>query len=100
MIDGKVKGVLTKNGAYFKTKAIIIASGTYLKSKVIIGDHTYDEGPSGLLPANELSKSLNEIGIDLRRFKTGTPARINKRSVDFSKMEEQCGDIGSSIFIY
>ena len=89
--NGKVKGVLTKNGAYFTTKAIIIASGTYLKSKVIIGDLTYDEGPSGLLPANELSKSLDEIGIALRRFKTGTPARINKRSVDFSKMEEQTG---------
>ncbi|MCB2300595.1 tRNA uridine-5-carboxymethylaminomethyl(34) synthesis enzyme MnmG [Clostridium tagluense] len=89
----KVVGVLTKNGAYFTAKAVIIASGTYLKSKVIIGDCTYDEGPSGLLPANELSKSLDEIGIELRRFKTGTPARINKRSVDFSKMEEQSGDI-------
>jgi tRNA uridine 5-carboxymethylaminomethyl modification enzyme len=90
--DGKVKGVLTKNGAYFTTKAVVIASGTYLKSQVIIGEHTYDEGPSGLLPANELSKSLEELGITLRRFKTGTPARINKRSVDFSKMEEQHGD--------
>jgi tRNA uridine 5-carboxymethylaminomethyl modification enzyme len=92
VIDGKVKGVLTKNGAYFETKAIIIASGTYLKSEVIIGDLKFEEGPSGLLPANELSKSLEQIGIRLRRFKTGTPARINKRSVDFSKMEEQCGD--------
>lgn len=92
MTEGKINGVLTKNGAYFKTKAIIIASGVYLKSKVIIGDQSYNEGPSGLLPANELSKSLIEIGIDLRRFKTGTPARINKGSVDFSKMEEQCGD--------
>ena len=90
--NGKVKGVLTKNGAYFETKAVIIASGTYLKSKVIIGELNYDEGPSGLLPANELSKSLEELGIALRRFKTGTPARINKRSVDFSKMEEQAGD--------
>jgi tRNA uridine 5-carboxymethylaminomethyl modification enzyme len=92
VMDGKVKGVLTKNGAYFETKAIIIASGTYLKSEVIIGDLKFEEGPSGLLPANELSKSLEQIGIRLRRFKTGTPARINKRSVDFSKMEEQCGD--------
>ena len=99
--DGKVKGVLTKNGAYFTAKAIIIASGTYLKSKIIIGDLSYDEGPSGLLPANELSKSLDELGITLRRFKTGTPARVNKRSVDFSKMEEQPGDDRcSSIFIY
>ena len=91
--NGKVKGVLTKNGAYFNAKAIIIASGTYLKSDVIIGDLTFNEGPSGLLPANELSKSLEEMGITLRRFKTGTPARINKRSVDFSKMEKQVGDI-------
>ena len=90
--EGRIMGALTKNGAYFKTKAIIIASGTYLKSKVIIGDLSYNEGPSGLLPANELSKSLDEVGITLRRFKTGTPARINKRSVDFSKMEVQIGD--------
>ncbi|WP_291632522.1 tRNA uridine-5-carboxymethylaminomethyl(34) synthesis enzyme MnmG [Clostridium sp.] len=90
--NGKVKGVLTKNGAYFTAKAIIIASGVYLKSNVIIGDLTFNEGPSGLLPANELSESLDELGIELRRFKTGTPARINKRSVDFSKMEEQLGD--------
>ncbi|MBZ9609772.1 tRNA uridine-5-carboxymethylaminomethyl(34) synthesis enzyme MnmG [Clostridium estertheticum] len=89
---GKIKGVCTKNGAYFTTKAVIIASGTYLKSKVIIGDCSYNEGPSGLLPANELSKSLDDMGITLRRFKTGTPARINKRSVDFSKMDEQVGD--------
>src|SRR5659263_57212 len=65
--NGKVKGVLTKNGAYFTTKAIVIASGVYLKSKVIIGELSYNEGPSGLLPANELSKSLEEIGIALRR---------------------------------
>jgi len=90
--EGRVEGVLTRNGAYFTASAVVIASGTYLKSKIIIGDLTYDEGPSGLMPANELSKSLNELGITLRRFKTGTPARVNKRSVDFSKMEEQCGD--------
>ena len=90
--EGMVKGVLTRNGAYFTASAVVIASVTYLKSKIIIGDLTYDEGPSGLMPANELSKSLNELGITLRRFKTGTPARVNKRSVDFSKMEEQCGD--------
>ena len=91
-MDGEVKGVLTKNGAYYGAKAIIIASGTYLKSNVIIGDLSYSEGPSGLLPANELSNSLTKLGITLRRFKTGTPARINKGSVDFSKMEVQLGD--------
>jgi len=92
VVDNKVKGVLTRHGAYFQCKAIILTSGTYLKSQVIIGEVTLNEGPSGLFPANELSSSLIDLGISLRRFKTGTPARINKRSVDFSKMEEQKGD--------
>jgi len=87
-----VKGVLTKYGAYFTCKAVILTSGTYLKSQVIIGEVVVNEGPSGLFPANELSKSLIDLGVSLRRFKTGTPARINARSVDFSKMEEQRGD--------
>lgn len=90
--DGKVKGVLTKNGAYFKAKTIVLATGTYLKARIIIGEINYSGGPSGLFPANELSDSLIKAGIKLRRFKTGTPARINKRSVDFSKMSEQKGD--------
>jgi len=90
--DGVVKGVLTKNGAYFSAKAVILTTGTYLKSKIIIGDIFFNEGPSGLAPANELSSSLEELGISLRRFKTGTPARINRRSVDFSKMIVQHGD--------
>ncbi|MFL0250104.1 tRNA uridine-5-carboxymethylaminomethyl(34) synthesis enzyme MnmG [Clostridium neuense] len=90
--DGKVKGVLTKNGAYFAAKTIVLATGTYLKSRIIIGEINYSGGPSGLFPANELSDSLIKAGIKLRRFKTGTPARINKRSVDFSKMSEQKGD--------
>jgi tRNA uridine 5-carboxymethylaminomethyl modification enzyme len=92
VVDNKVRGVLTRHGAYFQCKAVILTSGTYLKSQVIIGEVTLNEGPSGLFPANELSSSLTELGISLRRFKTGTPARINKRSVDFSKMEEQKGD--------
>lgn len=90
--NGKVKGVLTKNGAYFAGKAIVLATGTYLKARIIIGEVNYSGGPSGLFPANELSDSLIKAGIKLRRFKTGTPARINKRSVDFSKMSEQKGD--------
>ena len=90
--DGKVKGVLTKNGAFFECKAVIMTSGTYLQSRIIIGDVSYSQGPNGLSNANELSKSLIDLGIDLRRFKTGTPARINKRTVDFSKMIEQPGD--------
>ncbi|WP_010238663.1 tRNA uridine-5-carboxymethylaminomethyl(34) synthesis enzyme MnmG [Clostridium arbusti] len=90
--DGTVQGVLTKNGAYFSGKAIVLATGTYLRSRIIIGEVNYSGGPSGLFPANELSQSLIDEGIALRRFKTGTPARINKRSVDLSKMIEQPGD--------
>ncbi|MBM7872170.1 tRNA uridine 5-carboxymethylaminomethyl modification enzyme [Clostridium pascui] len=90
--DGKIKGVLTKNGAYYNTKAVILATGTYLKGKVIIGDVSYSSGPNGLFPAQDLSQSLIDLGISLRRFKTGTPARINRRTVDFSKMIEQPGD--------
>ena len=90
--DGKVKGVLTKNGGYFGCKAIILTTGTYLRARIIIGDVTYNSGPNGLSAANELSQSLINLGIKLRRFKTGTPARINKRTVDFSKMIEQPGD--------
>lgn len=90
--EGKIKGVLTKNGAYFETKAVVLATGTYLKGKIIIGDISYSGGPSGLYPANDLSQSLLDMGISLRRFKTGTPARINRRTVDFTKMIEQTGD--------
>jgi tRNA uridine 5-carboxymethylaminomethyl modification enzyme len=90
--DGKVCGVLTKNGAYFETKTVVLATGTYLKGKVIIGDVSYSSGPNGFMPANDLSQSLLDLGIELRRFKTGTPARVNRRSVDFSKMIEQPGD--------
>lgn len=90
--DGKVIGVITKNGAVFKCKSVILATGTYLKGKIIIGEVSYSGGPNGLFPANDLSQSLLDLGISLRRFKTGTPARINKKSVDFSKMIEQNGD--------
>ncbi|HEY5562241.1 MAG TPA: tRNA uridine-5-carboxymethylaminomethyl(34) synthesis enzyme MnmG [Clostridiaceae bacterium] len=90
--DNIVVGVLTKNGAYFTSKAVILATGTYLKGKIIIGEVIYEGGPNGLFPAKELSNSLLKLGIELRRFKTGTPARINKRSVDFSKMIVQLGD--------
>lgn len=90
--DGKIVGILTKNGAYFKCKSVILTTGTYLRARIIIGDVTYNSGPNGLAAANELSQSLIDLGIKLRRFKTGTPARINMRSVDFSKMIEQPGD--------
>lgn len=90
--DRKVVGVQTKNGAYFKTKAVVLATGTYLKAKVIIGDISYHSGPNGLQPADDLSQSLLDIGVELRRFKTGTPARISAKTIDFSKMIEQPGD--------
>lgn len=87
-----MSGVVTKNGAVFKCKAVVLATGTYLKGKIIIGEVSYSGGPNGLFPANDLSQSLLDLGISLRRFKTGTPARINSKSVDFSKMIEQNGD--------
>lgn len=90
--NNRVKGILTKNGAYFYTKSIILATGTYLKGKVIIGDVSYSSGPSGLFPADDLSQSLLDAGISLRRFKTGTPARVNRKTIDFSKVAEQKGD--------
>ena len=92
VVDGKVVGVLTKNGAFYKCKALILTTGTYLRARIIIGDVSYNSGPNGLAAANELTTALNKLGITTRRFKTGTPARINKRSVDFSKMIEQPGD--------
>ncbi|MBA5852007.1 tRNA uridine-5-carboxymethylaminomethyl(34) synthesis enzyme MnmG [Clostridium sp. cel8] len=87
-----VCGVMTKNGAVFESKTVVLATGTYLKGKVIIGDVSYSSGPNGFMPANDLSQNLIDLGIELRRFKTGTPARVNKRSVDFSKMIRQDGD--------
>src|SRR3712207_362172 len=92
MEDNKVTGVLTKNGAYYNTKSVILTTGTYLKGEIIIGDVRYSSGPNGLFPANELSQSLLDAGVEIRRFKTGTPARVNKRTIDFSKMIEQLGD--------
>lgn len=92
-IEGeKVKGVYTKNGAYFDAGAVIMTTGTYLKGRIIIGEVSYNGGPNGLFAANELSDNLKSYGIKLRRFKTGTPARVNKRSIDFSKMVIQPGD--------
>ena len=90
--DGRVTGVVTKNGAVFQCKSVVLATGTYLKGKIIIGEVSYSGGPNGLFPANDLSQSLLNLGVTLRRFKTGTPARINRKSVDFSKMIEQNGD--------
>ena len=100
VIDGKVNGVLTRNGAFFKCKAAVLTSGTYLKSKIYIGENSFYEGPNGLIPANKLSEKLMGLGIELRRFKTGTPSRVNKRSIDFSKLIEQPGDDTVSPFSF
>ena len=90
--NNRVKAVITHLGARYEVKAAIIATGTFLKGKVIIGDVAYDSGPDGIFPSMGLSDCLIDAGIPLMRFKTGTPARINKRSVDFSKMQPQAGD--------
>lgn len=90
--DNSVKSVLTKIGARFNVKTAIIATGTFLKGRVIVGDVSYESGPDGVFPSNELSDCLIKAGIELRRFKTGTPARVNRNSIDFSKMEVQEGD--------
>lgn len=90
--DGIVKGVKTFSGALYHSKAVVLCTGTYLKSRCLYGDVINFTGPNGLQAANHLSESLKENGIELFRFKTGTPARIDRRSVDFSKMEEQKGD--------
>ena len=91
--EGKVKSVETDIGAIYNVKSIIVATGTYLKGKIFIGDYTRESGPDGVFAANKLSESLKKLGVNLVRFKTGTPARINKKSIDFSKMEIQKGDV-------
>lgn len=90
--DNVITGVQTQIGGTYNCKCVIMTTGTYLKAKIIIGDVNFSGGPDGLFPANKLSDSLKSLGIELFRFKTGTPARINKRSIDFSKMEEHKGD--------
>lgn len=98
--DGKVVGIETNIGAEYKVKAIILATGTYLKGKVFIGDVSYESGPDGVFSSKKLSKSLKDNGIKLLRFKTGTPARINRRTIDFSKMEKQDGDKEIEMFSF
>ena len=90
--DGIVKGVKTYSGATYHSKAVVLCTGTYLKARCIYGDVSNYTGPNGLQAANYLTDSLKANGIEMYRFKTGTPARADKRSIDFSKMEEQFGD--------
>lgn len=88
----KVTGVVTYSGAVYECKRVVLCTGTYLRARCLCGEAITYTGPNGLQPANHLPDSLKEMGIELRRFKTGTPARMDKRSIDFSKMEEQFGD--------
>ncbi len=90
--DGKVMGVQTYSGAIYHCSAVVLCTGTYLRARCIYGDVSTQTGPNGLQPANYLTESLEKLGIRMYRFKTGTPARIDKNSIDFSKMEEQKGD--------
>ena len=92
--NNKVKSIETDVGAIYDVKSIIVATGTYLKGKIFIGDFSKESGPDGVFPANKLSECLKKLGVNLIRFKTGTPARINRKSIDFSKMEVQKGDEG------
>ena len=90
--DGKVTGLLTQLGAEYDAKAVVIATGTYLDSTIITGESVISSGPDGMHPSIGLADNLRELGLSLRRFKTGTPPRINRRSIDFSQMELQPGD--------
>lgn len=90
--EGKIAGVQTYSGAVYPCKAVVLCTGVYLKARCVYGEVSNYTGPNGLSAANHLSDSLKELGIELYRFKTGTPARIDKRSIDFSKMAEQFGD--------
>ena len=90
--ENVVKGVMTKTGAVYNGKAVILATGTYLKGRIFMGEVNYASGPGGLSPSNYLSDSLTKLGIKLRRFKTGTPARVHGGTLDYSKMEIQPGD--------
>ena len=90
--NGKIKSVETNIGAIYDVDSVILATGTYLKGKIFIGESSFESGPDGVFPANKLSESLKKMGINIVRFKTGTPARVNRKSIDFSKMEIQNGD--------
>ena len=98
--NSAVKSVITRMGARYFTKSIIVCSGTYLRGKIFVGDVNYESGPDGIFPANYLTECLHNAGIETKRFKTGTPARINRRTIDFSKMEIQPGDEDIEMFSF
>lgn len=98
-IDGGYE-LVTRMLAQYRCKTVIIATGTYLGGRIFVGEVSYESGPDGIFPATELGKSLKELGLPLRRFKTGTPARVLRGSIDFTDLEEQCGDEPPQPFSY
>lgn len=98
--NGEITSIETNIGAVYHVKAVILATGTYLKGKIYIGENSFESGPDGVFPSNKLSDTLKNLGIKLLRFKTGTPARINRNSIDFSKMEIQEGDKNPQAFSF
>ncbi|MBA2939390.1 tRNA uridine-5-carboxymethylaminomethyl(34) synthesis enzyme MnmG [Paenibacillus sp. CGMCC 1.16610] len=98
--DGVIKGVITKTGAEYYAKAIVLTTGTYLRGKVIMGELMYESGPNNQQPSVKLSESLRKLGFDLVRFKTGTPPRVHKDTIDFSKTEIQPGDEEPKFFSF
>jgi tRNA uridine 5-carboxymethylaminomethyl modification enzyme len=98
--DGRCYGVVTKTGAIFRSKTVVLTTGTYLRGKIIIGELKYESGPNNQQPSVGLAEHLQELGFELTRFKTGTPPRVNRDSLDFSKMEEQPGDDVPRAFSY
>lgn len=100
VVDGRVKSLLTSTGARYEVKAIILATGTYLGGKIFIGSAVFQSGPNGLAPSLKLAENLKSHGLEIWRFKTGTPARVNKRSLDYTKMEPQYGDSKPTAFSF
>lgn len=99
-MDNNLWAIETKMKAKFTSKAVVIATGTYLSGRIFVGDVSFEGGPDGMFPATELGKSLKELGLKIRRFKTGTPARVLKSTIDFSELEEQPGDEDIAPFSY
>ena len=98
--DGHVTSVTTQTGAVYRCRAVVIATGTYLDGRTIVGEVLRSSGPDGLAAAVPLAEKLRALGLSMRRFKTGTPPRVNRRTVDFSKMEIQCGDVDPQPFSF
>ena len=96
--NGKIRGVLGRSTAFYPTRAVIVSSGVYLSSRLFLGDHRYSAAPGSLTPADSLAKSLHDLGIELQRFKTDTPPRVYRRSIDFSSLDPVYGDPGAAGF--